>query len=187
VIACAVVALFLSFSVAIMMGMKLAGIRVMGRVQLVGVSAFVLVGLALLALSLARQMRPGSAWPISQWWLLALVTGGLSAAVAVLFPWGVSVDFVARGWECLRSGLLLAVPAALVSGYLVSRGAALDLNRTGAAVGAIAGWLGLTVLQYTCDLQNAAHLLVWHLGVVLLSTLVGATIGHILARRPRSL
>jgi len=136
----------------------------MGRVQLVWVSAFLLVGLALLALSLARQMRPGSAWPISQWWLLALVTGGFGAAGAALFPWGISGDFVGRGWECLRSGLLLAVPAALVSGYLLSRGAALDLNRTGAAAGAI-GWLGLTVLQYTCDLQKAAHLLVWHFGL----------------------
>jgi hypothetical protein len=187
VIASAVVALFLAFSVAIMMRMNLAGIRVMGTVQAVAVSAFLLAGLALLALSLARQMRPGSAWPISQWSLLALVGGGLGTAVAGLFPWETSGEFVSRGWECLRSGLLMALPAALASAYLVSRGAPLDLNRTGATVGAIAGWLGLTVLQYKCDLQNAAHLLVWHLGVVMLSTLVGATIGHILARRARAL
>ncbi|HWF11985.1 MAG TPA: NrsF family protein [Bryobacteraceae bacterium] len=187
VIACAVVVLFVAFSAAIMMRINLAGIQVMSRVQVVGVSALLLVGLALLALSLARQMRPGSAWPVSQSWLPALAAAGLGAAVAALFPWETSGDFVARGSQCLRAGLLLAVPAAIASGYIVSRGALLDLNRTGATVGAIAGWLGLTVLQYKCDLQNAAHLLVWHLGVVVVSTLVGAAIGRILAHRSRSL
>jgi hypothetical protein len=163
-----------------------AGVQVMSWVQLAGVSAFLLVGIAFLAVSLARQMRPGSAWPISKGSLLMVLIAGIGLLVAVLFPWSMAGSFVAPGWHCLRTGLLLALPAGLVLGYLMSRGAVLDLNWTGATAGATAGWLGLTVLQYTCDIQNAAHLLVWHLGVVLVSMLSGAAIGQMLARTSRS-
>jgi Negative regulator of sigma F len=181
-IALALVAVFLSVSIAIITRLPIAGIQVMSLVQTVGVSAFLLVGIAFLAVSLARQMRPGSSCPMSKGSLLALLIPGLGLFVAVLFPWRMSGDFVDRGWQCLRAGLMLALPAGLLLGYAISRGAPLDLNWIGATAGATAGWLGLTVLQYTCNLQNAGHLLVWHLGVVLLSTLAGAAIGHMLGR-----
>jgi hypothetical protein len=182
-----VVALFLSLSIAIITPMSIAGIQVMSRMQLIAVSVFLLIGIAFLAVSLARQMRPGSSWPISKGSLLMLLISGIGLLFAVQFPWRMSGDFVAPGWHCLRTGLVLALPAGLLLGYLTSRGVLLDLNWAGATVGAAAGWIALTVLQYTCDLQNAAHLLVWHLGVVLFSMLAGAVIGRVLARIPRSL
>jgi hypothetical protein len=52
----------------------------------------------------------------------------------------------------------------------------------GATLGAIAGLLAVTVLQYTCELQDIGHLLVWHGGVLVLSTLAGALIGDRLRR-----
>jgi hypothetical protein len=40
----------------------------------------------------------------------------------------------------------------------------------------------MTVLQYTCDLQNIGHLLVWHGGVLVTSTLAGVLVGEGLDR-----
>src|SRR5207248_2987957 len=81
-IAFALVALFLSVSTAVIMRMPIVGIQAMSRVQLAGVSVFLFLGLAVLAVSLARQMRPGSSWPISKGSLLTLVIMGLSLLVA---------------------------------------------------------------------------------------------------------
>jgi hypothetical protein len=48
----------------------------------------------------------------------------------------------------------------------------------GASLGAIAGLLSVTVLQFKCDTQQAIHLLVWHGAVLVLSTTVGFLIGR---------
>jgi hypothetical protein len=49
-------------------------------------------------------------------------------------------------------------------------------------LGAVAGLLAVTVLQYTCDLQQVGHLLVWHGGVLVLSTLAGSLVGDCVGR-----
>jgi len=61
---------------------------------------------------------------------------------------------------------------------LVRRGAFLNLTALGGTLGAIAGLLSVTVLQFTCNMQEIAHLLVWHGGVLVISTVVGALIGR---------
>jgi len=38
------------------------------------------------------------------------------------------------------------------------------------------------VLQFTCDLQDIGHLLVWHGGVLVLATLAGTLVGDCLSR-----
>jgi|GEM_PF-4076225 len=38
--------------------------------------------------------------------------------------------------------------------------------------------LGVTVLQFTCVLQDIGHLLVWHGGVLVISTLAGWLVGR---------
>ena len=70
------------------------------------------------------------------------------------------------------------MPAALVFAFLARRGARLSLGMLGGTLGAIAGLLGVTVLQFTCALQDIGHLLVWHGGVLVISTLAGALIGQ---------
>jgi hypothetical protein len=49
-------------------------------------------------------------------------------------------------------------------------------------LGAIAGLLAVTVLQYTCDLQDIGHLLILHGAVLVLSTLAGALVGDCFSR-----
>jgi hypothetical protein len=176
-IASQIVIVFLLIALAAISRMKVIGFAVMTLPQLTGMSAVLSLGIVFVALSLAWQMRPGSSRWIPEWALLTMLVAGLVMFIALLFPWKTSDAFVLRGFRCLGAGLALSAPAALVFGYMVRRGAPLNLTSAGATVGAAAGLLGVAVLQYTCDLQNIGHLLVWHVGVVVLSTLAGALIG----------
>jgi hypothetical protein len=50
-------------------------------------------------------------------------------------------------------------------------------------LGAIAGILGLTVLQFRCIYQNATHVLIWHGGVLVFSISARALIALAIERK----
>jgi hypothetical protein len=79
----------------------------------------------------------------------------------------------------------MAVPSALLFGLLVRRGAPLGAGTLGGTLGAVAGLLAITVLQFTCDTQDAVHLLVWHGAVLGLCALTGFLIGRAAGSLPR--
>ena len=169
---------FFLIAAAVTSMMKVAGIEAMNLPQLIGISLILALGVALLSLSLAWQMKPGSLQRIPARAAIGILAAGLAAGIVLLFPWRTPEAFLVRGWHCLRAGLALAVPAALVFAFLARRGARLSLGMLGGTLGAIAGLLGVTVLQFTCALQDIGHLLVWHGGVLVISTLAGALIGR---------
>lgn len=177
-IAVQLVVAFVLIAAAVTSMMKVAGIEAMNLPQLIGISLILTLGVALLSLSLAWQMKPGSLQRIPARAAIGILAAGLAAGIVLLFPWRTPEAFLVRGWHCLRAGLALAVPAALVFAFLARRGARLSLGMLGGTLGAIAGLLGVTVLQFTCALQDLGHLLVWHGGVLVISTLAGALIGR---------
>jgi hypothetical protein len=181
-IAAQLMIVFLLIFAGVISRMKVAGLEVMTWWQLIGISTILSLGVVLLALSLASQMKPGSVRRITEWASVGILAAGLLVGIVFLFPWKVPDAFVVRGWRCLRAGLALAAPAALVFWFVIRRGAPLNLRLLGGTLGAIAGLVGVTVLQYTCDLQDIGHLLVWHVGVLVLSTLGGALMGEFLSR-----
>ncbi|MCU1337429.1 MAG: hypothetical protein JWO19_3010 [Bryobacterales bacterium] len=181
-IAAQLIIVFFLISVAVISRMKVVGFEVMSLPQLIGISTILSFGVVLLALSQAWQMRPGSLRRIPEWTSVGILASGLLFGIVLLFPWKTPEAFVVRGWRCLRAGLVMAVPVSLVFWFLARRGAPLSLRSFGGTLGAIAGLLAVTVLQYTCDLQDIGHLLVWHGGVLVLSTLGGALIGDCLSR-----
>jgi hypothetical protein len=87
--------------------------------------------------------------------------------------------FMASGLMCMKNGLTYAIPAAFLLWLTVRRGAVLFPKLIGAAAGGLAGLIGLSVLEVNCPNLNVFHILVWHGGVVLISSLGGALAGAV--------
>jgi hypothetical protein len=176
---------FLLFGAPAIAMMGATGLHAMTSLQLVTMVAVLGLGAALVSLSLAWQMTPGSLHRVpAAAAVLGLATGFL-LSTAILFPWLAPEAFLSRGWTCLRAGLLLALPAGGLFWLLARRGSAFALGTLGATLGALAGLLGTFVLQFHCDHQDASHLLVWHGSILILPALLGilATRGAILRIR----
>ena len=175
------VQLFLAFAIlaaAVASFMKPAGLQAMTRGELWGVAAALVIGAAVLSLSLAWQMIPGSLRRFSAETAIAVPAAAFLVTVAVLFPWRAPEEFFRAGWHCLRLGIALAVPVAVLCGSMVRRGARLGPGMLGATSGAGAGSVSVTILQANCEMQEAIHLLVWHGGVLAVSTVAGYLIGR---------
>src|SRR5579872_3879127 len=174
VLAAQLLIVFLLLAAAVTSMMKVVGIEAMNSGQLAGISAILALGVLLLSHSLAWQMTPGSLQRIPAPAAVTILGVGLTAGFVFLFPWHTPEAFLIRGWHCLRAGLALAVPAAVLFWLLVRRGSPLNFTTFGASLGAIAGLLSVTVLQFTCNFQDVGHLLVWHGGVLAVSGAIGA-------------
>jgi hypothetical protein len=155
-----------------------AGWLAMTMDQLAGVTAVLMAGTALLSFSLAWQMTPGSLQRVPARTAVAILAAAYLAVEAISFPWHAPEAFLQMGLHCLRYGLTMAVPAALLFGTLVWRGAPLGIETLGVTLGAFAGLLALTILQFNCDVGNAVHLVAWHGAVLVVSALAGFLIGR---------
>ena len=81
------------------------------------------------------------------------------------------------GIACIRNGLVNSIPALFGFWLLLRRGAILHAKLVGAAAGMLGGLAGLTVLELSCPNVNVFHILVWHCGGVLISSVGGALLG----------
>lgn len=134
---------------------------------------------------LVAEMVPGSRRRVSPGMLLLLCCVGMAAVFVLLFH-DPSIDhFVPVGLACLATGLLYAVPAALLSWVVVRRGAAMDPSAAGLVAGVLGGLAGLGMLELHCPNFEVAHLLVWHIAVVPLAGALGALVGWIAQARLR--
>jgi hypothetical protein len=79
----------------------------------------------------------------------------------------------------MRNGLVYSIPTALLFWMLLRRGAILFPKLVGAAAGGFAGLIGLSVLEVNCPNLNEYHVLVWHWGVILISSLAGVALGAV--------
>lgn len=183
VLAAQLAAAFLVISVVLASTMKLVGIPVMSGTQMAGMSAVLALGLIVISRSLAWQMTPGSRQTIPAWNAVAILGMGLLLGVLILFPMRTPQAFLVRGLHCLRVGVMIAIPSAALFWWLARRGAPLNLTTLGATLGALAGMVSVTLLQVACDLQEMNHLVVWHGGVLLLTTLAGAGMGRFFGNR----
>jgi hypothetical protein len=131
----------------------------------------------LLAASMVRQMVPGSRHTLPPTALPVGILVVLTLVIAATFRSHEEVAFVAGGVGCIKNGLLYSAPAALLFWLLLRRGAILFPKLIGLAAGGLAGLIGLSILEVNCPNLNIFHILVWHWGVVLVSSLAGALVG----------
>ena len=140
---------------------------------------------ALLAVSLAADMSPGSRRPAPS----VVLTGGillsLAAIFCVLLPYRTETSFWVQSGLCLQLGVVFAVPTAALAWGLLRRGAVLSPAISGAAAGLLGGLAGLTVLEIHCPDHNLAHVLVAHWGAALVCTAIGLVAGASMEERAR--
>jgi len=172
-------AIFLAFAAGLVATMGTAGLRQMSAGQLLGSGLLLAAGAVLSSLSLARQLAPGSRRGIPTWLAMALFGGAALACITLLFPWREPGTSIALSWQCSLREFAIAAPAAALLWLLLRRSApALSPTALGASVGAMAGLLAVTVLQFGCVYQQALHLLLWHWSMLAIAAGTGALLGR---------
>jgi len=140
-----------------------------------------------LLLIVARQVlaawTPASRRSLSPAAVPVLVSLALLVVFAALFhDWHVQ-RFVPAGLACLLTGLLHAIPAGLLSWWLLRRGYAVNLISAGLMTGTFGGLAGVSMLELHCPNFEAPHLIVWHTLVVAVSGAIGMIAGLMLRNR----
>ncbi|HTX23350.1 MAG TPA: NrsF family protein [Steroidobacteraceae bacterium] len=148
----------------------------------------VLAALGLLAWlageKLVAEMIPGRVHALSPGGLLLIMSAVLLAVFAFSFTDYHTDHFLSAGLTCLLTGVLHAIPAAVLVCSLLRRGFAVSSISAGLVAGALAGLAGVTMLELHCSNFQALHVLVWHTAVVPVSAAVGAAVGWALRIGP---
>ena len=173
--ACAVIFFSVAAAGTLLLGTN--GWHTLTMAQRIAVFMTVSASAVLLAVSLVRQMVPGSKHAIAPATLPLAISALLILMMTATFRWHQESAFIAGGLMCMKNGLTYAIPAAFLLWLTLRRGAILFPKLMGAAAGGLAGLIGLSVLEVNCPNLNVFHILVWHGGVVLISSLGGALIG----------
>jgi hypothetical protein len=130
--------------------------------------------------NLVDAVVPGILRRISAGTLLGVGTLTLVGVFALSFRDYRTTHFVSAGVVCLVTGLLHAIPAAILSALILRRGFAVSPISAGSIAGTLAGLAGLGVLELHCPNFQAPHVLVWHTAVVPLSAAGGALCAWVL-------
>jgi hypothetical protein len=181
--ACAIIFLCVVAIGATPFGMN--GWGALSLAQRAGIFAALTTSALLLAVSMVGQMVPGSKYALAPGGLPIVILAALLIVLAVAFHPRAEPSFVADGLVCMKNGLTYAIPAVVLFWLVVRRGAMLNPKLIGAAAGGLAGLTGLTVLEINCPNLNVFHIVVWHWGVVLISSGVGALLGATVERIER--
>lgn len=173
---------FVLSAVAMVAIVNRTGLHLMTGAQTGWMSLVLAGGAVLFSITLARQVVPGlrPGLPVSG--VVALSGLGLTAGIALNFPWMVSGGFVSEGWPCALMELMMVVPASLVFWMLARRGALFASAKLGAALIGLAVFMALVPLQAQCMFLQASHLLVWHAGTAAFLIGLGALMGSMRQR-----
>jgi hypothetical protein len=144
------------------------------------------VFLWLAAAAWVAENIPGSRRRVSSFVLFLVGTLTMLAIFAGLFRDYRSDHFVSAGIACLVTGLLHAIPAALLGWLVLRRGFAVDSAAAGLAAGTLAGLAGVAMLELHCPNFQAMHILIWHTAVLPVSAAAGALLAWRLSFRTSS-
>jgi hypothetical protein len=145
--------------------------------QRTGVFTSIAIGAGLLGFSLTLQMVPASKYlchpallPVGAFALLLLV-------IALVFQVAPELHFLRAGLWCLRAGVPYETPAAIAFFLVMSRGVVLSLPVAGMTTGALAGLVGVAVLEVHCPNLDVLHIMAFHLGVLAIGIVMGLIFG----------
>lgn len=160
----------------------LHGLHALSLEQSALIFTTLLLTAALASFACARVMRPASGSSLGS---LALLVSAAAFPVlfALIFQGYSTLHFIPEGIPCLRAGLIVAAPTAVILAWLLRRGFVLQWRTAGLAAGTLAGLTGLAMLELHCANLKAIHTMVWHVAVVVVSALLWASLGWFLDQR----
>ena len=162
------------------------GIEKLGTVERALIFPALGVFLWLAAAAWVAENIPGSRRRVSTIALLLVATMTILTIFAGLFRDYRTDHFVSAGIACLLTGLLHAIPAALLGWLVLRRGFAVDSTAAGLAAGTLAGLAGVAMLELHCPNFQAMHILIWHTAVLPVSAAAGALLAWRLSFRTSS-
>ena len=146
-----------------------------------------LCGTALLGLAL-RQAVPGLAVPPRWIWLTCAGAVAVFAAVSLITSQVLPTPQVSPsaswqlGWECFYMELAFAIPALVVTAWLVARALPTRPALTGAAYGMAVGLITDARVRLFCSIDSPSHVLISHGGAMLLGAAGGTAIASAVER-----
>ena len=150
-----------------------------------------LLGLALVSAALHEGVPGGAVPACLRWFLLgAAVLVHCATAVLTWLRAGTTIppNPFGLGYACLRSEVLLALPALGLTLVLIARAFPLRPAIAGLLGGAGAGLIADGVEHLLCPISDIRHILVWHTGAIVLLMAAGWSLGRVWellrARRP---
>ena len=152
-------------------------LRAISAAELAVYYSVILALSVLFSFALTQDMIPGAKRSLNR----SLLIGGtfvvLAVVVIVLFRTFAIPRFVTAGMGCLRLGVMSALVAGVAAWWWLRRGFITTPVKTCCLAGTYAGLVGFAMLALHCPLQQAPHILMWHLGTVAISAAAGALIG----------
>jgi hypothetical protein len=133
-----------------------------------------------------RLSVPGDdqrAW--SRWWPLALL-GVLAALVSSEVVIGAiegDLGSPLQAWKCMRKAAYAGAVPAILALVLIRRATVLEPRWTALLAVLAAGAAGALTSELACPIHAPLHILLWHLGPVVASAIVGALLGVLFWRR----
>jgi hypothetical protein len=170
-----------SVVVASVVGFK--AIVVLSRAEMAVYYGAVLLFAGLFARAVIERMIPGEKRVLQSSALGGAALLILGLLMASLFSDRSTEHFVASGIPCLRLGVISALIGGLLGWRLLQRGYLVSPRETIVLYGFFAGLVGVAVLALHCPIRNSLHVLVWHLGALVLTGFVGLLMGKFIESR----
>jgi hypothetical protein len=169
--------IFIALALIVAKVVQFKAIAVLSYAQMIVYYGVLLLFGALFSRAVIERMIPGAKrlLPSAVLSIAALVVLGI--LVAVLFADRSMENFVSRGIPCLMLGVISALMSGFLGWRLLQRGYLVSPRETITLYGFFAGLVGVSVLALHCPILNSLHVLVWHLGAMVLAGLVGFFLG----------
>jgi hypothetical protein len=168
---------FIGLSLLFAIRSGVSGLHVLSGVQQVAYYGFIAVLAVLFATATVEHMIPGSKKRVNA---PALVIGSfvsLALIICLLFQEFSLNHFVEYGLPCLKLGTECGLVSGLVAFWLVRKGFFTSPVASITLLGLFAGLSGFAALAFICPVLNAPHILVWHLGPMIIGGLGGGVVG----------
>ncbi len=174
----ALLAVFAALAIAIGTALGMHGFHVLSIGQRASIFSALLTAAWVASVACVREMRPAAGSRLSSIALLLPAVGFPVLFSLVFHDYSVQ-HFIAEGVPCLVAGLSVSIPTGFLVAFILHHGFVMDWSKAGAAAGTLGGLAGLGMLELHCPNLKAIHVMVWHVAVVVVSAVLGFTIGWI--------